>query len=108
MRRIMTGLTIVALATVLAATAAQAGPITRREARQRARIQQGVRSGELTPGETKKLRNEQGHVEQMREHAVADGKIGPRERVALRRAQNKASRDIYRLKHNAREMPGAQ
>jgi hypothetical protein len=34
--------------------------------------------------------------------AKADGKVTPAERAKLRRDQNKASRDIYRLKHNKR------
>ena len=33
----------------------------------------------------------------------ADGKVTPAERNQLRKDQNKASRDIYRKKHNEKE-----
>ena len=34
--------------------------------------------------------------------AKVDGKVTPAERAKIRQDQNKASRDIYRLKHNKR------
>jgi hypothetical protein len=94
------------LAGILAAPAL-AGTIGRREARQRARIHQGVHGGALTAGEAKVLRHEQRHIESLRQRALADGHIGRREGAALDRAQDRASRDIYRLKHNGREAAGA-
>ncbi len=100
--------TAVALTVLLGATAAHAGPVRHRQARQHARIHQGVQGGALTPGEAKALRREQRGVERLRERALADGQIGPREGAALDNAQDQASRDIYRLKHNGREVPGAQ
>jgi hypothetical protein len=103
---VQAAVTTVALA--LTATATYAGPITRREVRQRARIHQGVQSGDLTRGETNVLRREQRGIEHLREHALTDGHIGPRERSALTNAQNRASHAIYRLKHNGREVPPAQ
>src|SRR5262245_31921387 len=76
--------------------------VDRREARQHARIQQGVRSRELTPGEAVKLRAGQAHVRGMERRAKADGVVTPRERVRLNHAQNRQSRRIARLKHNDR------
>lgn len=99
---------IIGLTAILAASAANAGQAARREGRQRARIHQGVASGELTPGETQKLKREQRHIERTRERALADGKIGPKEHAKLQHEQNKASRDINRLKHNERQVPPAQ
>jgi len=66
-------------ALLCAATAAlvEANPVTprvdRREARQSVRIQQGVKSGELTPGEAAHLRAGQRHVHRMERRAKADG-----------------------------------
>ncbi len=77
--------------------------VTQRQANQRARIRQGVKSGELTPGEAAKLRSEQRSIRAEKQAAKADGKVTPAERRELRHDQNKASRDIYRLKHNARQ-----
>lgn len=99
---------ILMLATVSAVSASVAlaqtatPRVDRREARQHARIQQGVRSGELTPGEAAKLRAGQAHVERMENRAKADGVVTPQERRQLNRAQNRQSRRIHRLKHNHR------
>jgi hypothetical protein len=91
---------------MLATTVASANPITprvdRREARQHARIQQGVRSGELTRGERLRLGEGQMHVRRMERRAKSDGVVTPRERARLGHAQNRQSRHIYRLKHNDR------
>jgi hypothetical protein len=76
-------------------------PVVReRQKNQRARIRQGVKSGELTRGEANKLRQEQKTIQAEKKMAKADGKVTPAERAQLRKDQNKASRDIYRMKHN--------
>lgn len=76
--------------------------ITKRQMNQRARIRQGVKSGELTKGEAKNLRQEQKTIRAEKQMAKADGKVTPAERARIRKDQNKASRDIYRKKHNIR------
>ena len=104
MKRILKGLAIASLLIMTAglASASTATPrVDRREARQHARIQQGVRSGQLTPGEAARLRAGQHHVHVMQHRAKADGVVTPRERARLTHAQNHQSRRIYRLKHNA-------
>ena len=83
---------------------AYAGPARRREARQAARIHQGVESGSLTPGEAKVLRYEQRAAEHARRKVLSDGQVTPREARLLNAAQSRASRHIYRLKHNDREV----
>ncbi|HZP00571.1 MAG TPA: hypothetical protein VFD30_09785 [Terriglobia bacterium] len=78
-------------------------PVVRnRQIRQQQRIKQGVRSGELTPAETRRLEREQGRIQADKLNAKADGTVTPQERARLQREQNRASRDIYRLKHNQR------
>jgi hypothetical protein len=107
MKRIVTVLFAAALVATLAGIAAAqtyTPRIDRREARQHARIRQGVRSGELTPGETRELRQGQRHVRRMEWRAKADGRVTPRERVRVNRALDRQSRAIYRLKHNGRSM----
>lgn len=93
-------------ATMLTAAIASAHPVTprvdRREARQHARIHQGVRSGQLTRGEARALRAGQLRVHRMERRAKADGFVSARERAALGRAQNRQSRHLWRLKHNGR------
>jgi hypothetical protein len=100
----MKTLTIAVAALVLVSATAPAGVIHKRQKHQRARIREGVQSGELTPRERSKLRAEEKAIESEREAAQADGKITKGERRAIRHDQNRVSRDIYRKKHNARDM----
>jgi hypothetical protein len=74
--------------------------ITKRQINQQERIQQGVKSGELTKGETRLLEKEQMKIQKDKKAAKADGVVTPQERRKILREQNKASRDIKRLKHN--------
>ncbi|MBK7367705.1 MAG: hypothetical protein IPJ04_07245 [Candidatus Eisenbacteria bacterium] len=76
--------------------------VDRREARQTERIREGVRSGELTRGETRHLVRGQARVHRMEARAKADGVVTPGERRKLAHAQNHQSRRIARLKHNDR------
>jgi hypothetical protein len=87
---------------VFSAASAEAGPIRNRQARQGARIHQGVENGALTQREAGALRREQSAIEGAREQAVSDGHISRSEARRLTWAQDGASHDIYRLKHNGR------
>jgi hypothetical protein len=82
--------------------AAHAGVVSGRLNRQGARIDQGVASGALTPGETRRLEREQRVIARTRTRALSDGVMTAREARHLAREQNRASRDISRLEHNAR------
>jgi hypothetical protein len=99
-----------AMATIATLTAAVAGahPVTprvdRREARQEARIREGVRTGEITPREAARLEAGQRHVRRMECRAKADGVVTMRERVRLGRAQSRQSRHIARLRHDGRSI----
>jgi hypothetical protein len=89
---------------IAAGGAALAQPATsridQREANQEKRIQQGVKSGELTPRETTRLQAGQGRIQKAETMAKADGKVTPRERERIEHMQNHASRDIKREKHD--------
>ena len=74
--------------------------VTKRQLNQQRRIGQGVKSGELTKGETRKLETEEAKIQAEKKMAKADGKVTPAERKKLRRDENKSSKDIYRMKHN--------
>lgn len=76
--------------------------VDRRQANQQRRIGQGVQSGALTPGETIRLEKQQAHIQRAERRAEADGVVTPAERAKLHRKQNRASRNIYRKKHNNR------
>jgi len=98
----------VALAGLIGVSPVQAGEVVNRERRQQERIGQGVQSGELTAKETQRLEKEQVKIEADRKQALADGKLTKRERAELHKEQDRASRHIYRQKHEAQKQPGAK
>jgi Skp family chaperone for outer membrane proteins len=81
--------------------------VNARQHNQRERIQQGVRSGELTRRETRKLVEEQRDVRQLERAYKSDGTLTGAERRDLHHEQNQASRDIYRQKHDEQDRPPA-
>jgi len=76
--------------------------IDQRQDRQERRIEQGVRSGELTPRETARLERGQARIREMERRALADGHISRRERAAIDREQTRQNQLIAQLKHNHR------
>ena len=74
--------------------------IDNRQDRQEQRIEQGVASGALTPRETRRLGREQAGIVRAEARAEADGTVTRREAAALEHRQDRASRDIYRQKHD--------
>jgi uncharacterized membrane protein YebE (DUF533 family) len=98
---------LIALFIATAAIGAQAQTATphvdMRQDRQEQRIEQGVANGSLTAQETHRLDKQQARIDTMEAKAKADGKVTARERNKLRAAQDAASRDIHRKKHNNRQ-----
>jgi Skp family chaperone for outer membrane proteins len=74
--------------------------IDKRQANQQQRIDQGVKSGELTSKEAARLEKGQERVQKMEDKAKADGKVTPKERARLQKAENTQSRHIAREKHD--------
>jgi len=79
------------------------GLVGQRKENQQDRIANGVRSGQLTAGETAKLENKQQGVNRtvagMRQ--ANGGKLTAADKTAVNKQQNKASKQIYAKKHNA-------
>jgi len=69
---------------------------------QKQRIYQGKLQGQLTPKELKFLRKERQEIRRAYRMAMRDGRFSPMERRRIHKLLNKASRNIYRLKHNHR------
>ena len=74
--------------------------IDQRQENQQRRIQQGEKSGALTPKEADRLEKGQARVQKMENKAAADGKITAKERRKIEKAQDRQSRRIYREKHD--------
>ncbi len=105
MKRLITGVLGIGSATLLMASALYAGPtddprIQKREQNQEKRIEQGEKSGQLTPREAGRLERQQTKIKQDEERMKSDGKLTKQERNKLNREQNRASRNIYKEKHD--------
>ena len=79
------------------------GSVNDRRQDQQQRIANGVQSGQLTAGETKRLETrEAGLNREIKNDRAADGgKLTAQERRQVNRQQNNLSRSIYADKHNA-------
>src|SRR5579862_3219057 len=84
--------------------------VGQRKENQQDRIAQGVKSGQLTAGETDNLENQQRGINQQvkADRAANGGKLTAGEKVQVNREQNQASKNIYNKKHNARTQPGTK
>jgi hypothetical protein len=74
---------------------------TQRDVNQQQRIENGLKSGQLSTKEAAKLEKEQSKVDRVEANAMKDGKLSDAEKERIQRMQNKASRDIEADKHNA-------
>ena len=78
-----------------------------REAKQQARIDAGVASGQLNARETNRLEKQQGHVAAVEAKAKADGTVTKAERQHINKTQNRTSANIHEQKHDAQAAPAA-
>jgi hypothetical protein len=78
--------------------------VGQRERLQQERIAQGVKSGQLSAGETAHLEGREANInkEVHNERAANGGKLTSAERHQVNRQEDRTSRAIYRKKHNAR------
>ncbi len=74
--------------------------IDKRQANQQQRIDQGVKSGELTGKEAARLEKGQERIQKMEDKAKADGVVTKKERARLQQAENVQSRHIAAQKHD--------
>lgn len=75
--------------------------IHHRKYNQHQRIQQGVRSGQLTHREAMQLRMQQAKVRNYKKMAMADGRITHNERAMIHEQQRRNNRNIYHQKHDS-------
>ena len=99
---------VVGLFSAFVATAVQAAVndpgIQQREVNQQNRINRGIQSGRLTPREAGRLETQQTRIKQREQRmSVRDnGRLTAKDKARLTRQQNRASKNIYRKKHNLR------
>jgi len=77
--------------------------VGQRRENQQDRIAQGIKSGQLTAGETAKLERQQQSInrEDASMRAANGGKLTGADKAALNQRQNNASKNIYAKKHNS-------
>jgi hypothetical protein len=97
-------LSLIAAATLAGALPAMAQPIAAREQTQQQRIEQGARTGALTPRQTARLEHREiaTHRLAVRLREAHGGRLTRHDRMVVRHALNRDSRAIYRLKHDHR------
>ena len=78
--------------------------INQRKANQQERIGNGVKSGQLTAGETSHLEHQEAGInkEERGMRAQDNGHLTKQDRRTLTKQQNQESRRIYRDKHNSK------
>ncbi len=99
---IITGIMVIVLVFAFTNPASAGDRPYQRQGKQMERIAGGVQKGEITHREHSRLNQEQKRIQRFRRQSMADGRLSPGERRRLHRMQEKASRHIYREKHNQR------
>jgi hypothetical protein len=77
------------------------GSEVQRDINQENRIEQGLKSGQLSTGEAARLEKGEARIDKMESRATKDGNLSPQEAARIQRAQNQESEAINRAKHNA-------
>jgi len=97
-------LSLLAAATLAGALPAMAQPIPTREQMQQQRIEQGARTGALTPRQTARLEHREmaTHRLTVRLREAHGGRLTHRDRIVVRHALNRDSRAINHMKHDGR------
>ena len=106
MKRIFTILFTVSLLfgiSAIASAQTRTPKINQREHNQQRRINQGIKSGELTRPEARRLEAQEGRIRADEKIDKADGKVTPKERRQLDRELNRTSKHIYNQKHDGQE-----
>jgi ribosomal protein S13 len=76
------------------------GTEVQRDITQESRIEQGLKSGQLSTGEAAKLERGEARIDRMEKNALKDGNLSQQEANRINRAQNVESNKINALKHN--------
>ena len=81
--------------------------VDQRRENQQDRIAQGIKSGQLTPGETAMLENQQKGINKQvaADRKANGGKLTTGEKHQVNKEQNAASKNFYHKKHNAKTQP---
>jgi hypothetical protein len=76
------------------------GSEVQRDINQESRIEQGLKSGQISTGEAARLERGEARIDRMESKALKDGNLSPEEAARIQRAQNHESDAINRARHN--------
>ena len=76
------------------------GSEVQRDINQESRIEQGLKSGQLSTGEAARLERGEARIDRMESKSLKDGAVSAEEAARIPRAQNQEAAAINRLKHN--------
>ena len=109
MKILTKSLTVITLSVIITAPIVAGTPaLDNRQSNQKARIANGVSSGELTARESARMVKGQVELQRMENRAKRDGVVTPRERAKLQRKATIESGKIYRNKHDGQKRPKAR
>jgi hypothetical protein len=77
------------------------GTEVQRDVNQENRIDQGLKSGQLSTGEAAKLERGEARIDRMESNAQKNGNLSPQEAARIQQAQNQESGRINKLQNNA-------
>jgi hypothetical protein len=77
------------------------GTEVQRDINQETRIEQGLKSGQLSTGEAAKLERGEARIDRMESNALKSGNLSPQEAARIPRAQNRESARTNKLENNA-------
>ena len=83
-----------------AVSAQTVGTEVQRDINQETRIDQGLKSGQLSTGEAAKLERGEAGIDRMEKNALKDGNLSSQEAARIQRAQNQESARINKLDNN--------
>lgn len=83
-----------------AAFAQTVGTEVQRDINQDSRVEQALKSGQLSTGEAARLERGESRIDRMEKNALKDGHLSQLEADRIQRAQNAESGKINQLKHN--------
>ena len=100
MQRTLIALALSAVFSV-SAFAQNAASETQRDTNQQNRVEQGLKSGQLTTREAGALERDEQRIDRTQARDMKDGTLTTQEKTQIQREQNQASRQVYQDKHNA-------
>ncbi len=100
MKQILLAVSALGLMTGMPYAQAETSVIDQRQANQEQRIDKGIESVQLNEREAARLNKQQDHIDNIENKAKADGVVTKKERARIGAAQERASRNIAREKHD--------